>query len=75
MPQSCFSYSSDMPPGPEISRGGGDMGPCFSYSDGVLPGDLRRMPSGPCFSYQDAVPRLGRDIQRMQMLTPCFSYY
>jgi hypothetical protein len=76
MPQSCFSYSSDMPSGIGIPGGGGEMGPCFSYSHGMLPGDLRRMPEGTgCFSYQGAVPRPERGIQRMQIAHPCFSYY
>jgi hypothetical protein len=76
MPQSCFSYSSDMPSGIEIPRSRGEVGPCFSYSDGVLPGDLRGMPEGTgCFSYQGAVPRPERAIQRMQIVHPCFSYH
>lgn len=76
MPQSCFSYSSDMPPGAGIPRSRGEMRLCFSYSDGILPVDLRRMPEGSgCFSYQGAVLRPGRGIQRMQELHPCFCYY
>jgi hypothetical protein len=40
---------------PGIPGGGGVMGPCFSYSDGV-PRGLRKVPSGNptgCFSYQE----------------------
>ena len=74
MPQSCFSYSSDMPPGAGIPRSGGEMGPCFSYSDGILPVDLRRMPEGSgCFNYQ-ADGRLG-DLRRMPEPSGCFGYY
>jgi hypothetical protein len=43
----------DLPP---VPGGGGPMGPCFSYSDGVLPRGLQKAPSGqpsPCFSYQE----------------------
>jgi hypothetical protein len=40
---------------PRIPSRGGVAGPCFSYSDGVLPRNLRRMPGSPsgCFSYQE----------------------
>lgn len=60
MPESCFSYSPDMPPGAGnrddpsgILREKGDTGPCFSYSDAVMPADLRRMPVFACFSYHE----------------------
>jgi hypothetical protein len=81
MPESCFSYSSDMPLGtgtrddlPRAPRGGGDMGACFSYPAGAPLGNLRRMPSGPCFSYPADMPpprlrRMPRDNP-----SPCFSY-
>lgn len=66
MPESCFSYSSDMPPGTgnrdDLSgspRGRGDVGPCFSYPVGVPLGNLRRMPGGSpsgCFAYPGDAP-------------------
>ena len=63
----CFSYLPDAslgirnqaaaPPAghsPEVPGGRGVAGPCFSYTDDVRLGDVRRMPepSG-CFSYQE----------------------
>jgi hypothetical protein len=70
MPNICFSYSSDVPPGiPD--RGAAQpavpghrrmsTGSCFSY-----PADLRRMPVFACFSYTTNVRRMPA--------TNCFSY-
>jgi hypothetical protein len=69
MPQSCFSYPSDMPPALPRSpgAGGGVMGPCFSYTSDVFPGRLRRMPGGnpsPCFSYVTGPEALFSQRQR-----------
>jgi hypothetical protein len=76
MPNACFSYSADVPPGPgtrdavqpdppglrRMPYGSG----CFRYEADVPPG-LRRMPDSACFSYPADVPR------RMPV-APCFSY-
>jgi hypothetical protein len=88
MPEACFSY--DLPrvipgSGGVMGRSGGVMGPCFSYSVGLLPGDLRRTPEGTgCFSFAGDVPlgignhgiepRPGRGIRRMPggEMGPCF---
>jgi hypothetical protein len=43
MPNICFSYQPDLPPGIETRN--------------VAPPALRRMPAGPCFSYPADVPR------------------
>jgi hypothetical protein len=64
MPNICFSYSADVPPGTGIRDAARPVPPgvrqmpyssCFSY------------PTGPCFSYPADVPR------RMPVM-PCFSY-
>jgi len=45
MPQMCFSYQPDLPPGSGIRAD--------------APPALRQMPAGPCFSYSAAAPRRG----------------
>ena len=79
MPNPCFSYSADVPPGtgtrdavrpdpPGLRRMPNPSG-CFRYEADVLPG-LRRMPAGSgCFRYEaDVLPGLRR------MPAACFSY-
>jgi hypothetical protein len=66
---SCFGYPAGAPratydlPG-TFGGGGGVMGPCFSYSSDVPLGVRNR----------GAVPSVVSDIQRMQIVDPCFSY-
>jgi hypothetical protein len=79
MPNSCFSYSADVPPGtgtrdalqpdpPSLRRMPESSG-CFRYEADVPPG-LRRMPTTTsCFRYEADVPP---GLRRMP--AACFSY-
>ncbi len=69
MPNICFSYTSDVPPGIKNrgaatglpQRPAGKPYSCFSYS-----ADVRRMPVWACFSYPAG-------LRRMPVFA-CFSY-
>jgi len=79
MPNSCFSYSADVPPGtgtrnavqpdpPGLRRM--PTSSCFRYEADVPPG-LRRMPTSYCFRYEADVPP---GLRRMPTTTTCFKY-